>query len=233
MQSNDQGEFKFEIVDRFSMLTGLMVKAHDLESLFRSWLFCLQDQLPIELRLQNIKLGSQVVVERIFKDDQLNVETVSFKSLSPSNRMTFINNQIRFDELKSDTEESISQISIPIIEGELAALIHLKARCETAERTKPFIYSWKNLMQIWLKAHPDVLNENEMTINGSKIHKLSSRQKIIFELMLDGSTNKAIAKAIGYSESLVKAESVMIFKTLNLSGRKDKNFLSYASKSPA
>jgi len=103
MQSNDQGEFKFEIVDQFSMLTGLMVKAHDLESLFRSWSFCLQDQLPIELRLQKIKLGSQVVVERIFKDDQLNVETVSFKSLSPSNRMTFINNQIRFDELKSDT----------------------------------------------------------------------------------------------------------------------------------
>jgi len=232
MQSNDRNVYKFEIVDQFSMLTGLMVKAHDLESLFRSWSFCLQDQLPIELRLQKIKLRNQVVVERIYKDDQLNVETVSFNSLSPSNRMTFINNQIRFDELKLDTEESISQISIPIIEGELAALIHLKGKCEPAERTRPFIHSWKNLMQIWLKAHPDVLDDTEKTINGSKIQELTSRQKIIFEMMLDGSTNNLIAKAIGYSESLVKAESVMIFKALNLSGRKDTKFLSYASKSP-
>jgi DNA-binding NarL/FixJ family response regulator len=64
-------------------------------------------------------------------------------------------------------------------------------------------------MQIWLKAHPEVLDHTDETINGSKIDKLTSRQKIIFQMMIDGSTNNEIAKAIGYSESLVKAESVV------------------------
>ena len=232
MATNDQNNTWVGIVDQLAMFTALMVKADDLQSMFRSWSFCLQDHLPIELRLQKIRLRNQAVVESIYKDDQMIVQTVSFNSLSPSNRLTFINNQIRVDELKLATEESMALISIPIIEGELAALIHLKKKCGPTEVTRPFIYSWKNLMQIWLKAHPEVLDYTDETINGSKIDELTSRQKIIFQMMMDGSTNNEIAEAIGYSESLVKAESVIIFKTLNLSGRKDQTFLSYASKSP-
>jgi len=189
--------------------------------------------LAKHIRLHKIKLRNQVVVQSTYKDDQLNFDTVSFNSLSLSNRMTFINNQIKFDELKLASGQSMYQVSVPIIEGELAALIHLNGTCDHAERTRPFIHSWKNLMQIWLKAHPDILDHTENIINGTEVDELTPRQRTIFQMMQDGSTNDAIAKAIGYSESLVKAESVNIFKTLGLSGRKDPNFLRYASTSPA
>jgi len=50
---------------------------------------------------------------------------------------------------------------------------------------------------------------------------LTGRQQVIKGLMEKGFTNSAIAAEIGYSESLVRQETMAIYTTLNLSGRKD------------
>jgi DNA-binding CsgD family transcriptional regulator len=50
---------------------------------------------------------------------------------------------------------------------------------------------------------------------------LSDRQIAIMRLMENGLTNPAIAEQIGYSESLVRQETMAIYATLNLSGRRD------------
>ena len=50
---------------------------------------------------------------------------------------------------------------------------------------------------------------------------LTQRQLLIKKLMEDGLTNIAIANEIGYSESLVKQETTVIFSILNVSGRKE------------
>ena len=51
--------------------------------------------------------------------------------------------------------------------------------------------------------------------------ELTQRQTLIKKLMENGYTNLAIANEIGYSESLVKQETMAIYSLLNLEGRKD------------
>jgi DNA-binding CsgD family transcriptional regulator len=54
-----------------------------------------------------------------------------------------------------------------------------------------------------------------------KSGELSTRQLLIKSLMEKGFSNPAIATEIGYSESLVRQETMAIYSTLNISGRKD------------
>jgi DNA-binding NarL/FixJ family response regulator len=49
---------------------------------------------------------------------------------------------------------------------------------------------------------------------------LTDRQLMIKKLMEKGYSNPAIAAEIGYSESLVRQETMAIYSTLNISGRK-------------
>ncbi|MEI7562121.1 MAG: LuxR C-terminal-related transcriptional regulator [Actinomycetes bacterium] len=50
---------------------------------------------------------------------------------------------------------------------------------------------------------------------------LTARQSEILIQMKTGMTNDEIATAIGYSSSLVKQESMLIFSKLGISGRRD------------
>ena len=53
----------------------------------------------------------------------------------------------------------------------------------------------------------------------SEIQPLSDRQMIILEYLKTGMTNKEIAELIGYSESLVRHETMIIYKKLRVKGR--------------
>jgi len=53
----------------------------------------------------------------------------------------------------------------------------------------------------------------------SEIQPLSERQRTILDLIRQGHTNKEIADAIGYSESLVRHETMIIYKKLRVEGR--------------
>lgn len=50
---------------------------------------------------------------------------------------------------------------------------------------------------------------------------LSERQEVILKLILKGLTNTQIGEEIGFSESLVRQESIAIYAALNVSGRKE------------
>jgi LuxR family maltose regulon positive regulatory protein len=51
--------------------------------------------------------------------------------------------------------------------------------------------------------------------------QLTTRQEKILDLMRAGLTNEDIAQRIGFSPSLVKQETMLIFSKLGVSGRKD------------
>ena len=51
--------------------------------------------------------------------------------------------------------------------------------------------------------------------------ELTSRQKIILSFLKKGFTNPRIAQEIGYSESLVRQETIEIYSKLEVSGRKE------------
>lgn len=51
------------------------------------------------------------------------------------------------------------------------------------------------------------------------VDRLSTRQAVILKMILRGFTNSRISEEIGFSESLIRQESVRIYKHLNVSGR--------------
>jgi DNA-binding CsgD family transcriptional regulator len=64
-------------------------------------------------------------------------------------------------------------------------------------------------------------NRTHPTKSIKKSGALTERQKSIKSLMENGLSNPAIAQEIGYSESLVRQETMAIYSTLNISGRKE------------
>lgn len=68
------------------------------------------------------------------------------------------------------------------------------------------------------------VGRNIDNINFNKDHKNSSvfsnRQTLILDMLKKGLTNSQIANELGYSESLIRQETVKIFRNLNVSGRK-------------
>lgn len=50
---------------------------------------------------------------------------------------------------------------------------------------------------------------------------LTERQGVILEMIQEGKTNKLIAHRMGYSESLIRQESMVIYRKLGIRGRSD------------
>lgn len=63
-----------------------------------------------------------------------------------------------------------------------------------------------------------VINSRRV-LEESDVQPLSERQNKILDLLRMGRTNREIADAIGYSESLVRHETMIIYKKLRVSGR--------------
>ena len=71
------------------------------------------------------------------------------------------------------------------------------------------------------KLKPKIKGNSEYNSGSEKKGALSERQLLIKKLMLKGFSNPQIAAEIGYSESLVRQETMAIFAALNISGRKE------------
>lgn len=62
--------------------------------------------------------------------------------------------------------------------------------------------------------------QNSMTKKTSPTF-MTNRQKVILEMLSKGATNSEIALEIGYSESLVRQETIEIYRILGVSGRRE------------
>jgi DNA-binding CsgD family transcriptional regulator len=71
----------------------------------------------------------------------------------------------------------------------------------------------------------DLVHQNnhkkEFNAQVHKKHELTERQKVVFQLVQGGLTNPQIAEQIGFSESLVRHETILIYSILGISGRKE------------
>ena len=64
-------------------------------------------------------------------------------------------------------------------------------------------------------------NENN-SLNGNDYNQpLTERQNLILKLIAEGRTNAAIADVLGYSESLIRQETIKIYAKLGCSGRNE------------
>ena len=80
-----------------------------------------------------------------------------------------------------------------------------------------FYQNLQSLLQIYFSRSGKV----SLGIGDLSGKPLTPRQNEILAHMKSGMTNDEIAIAIGYSSSLVKQESMLIFSKLGISGRRD------------
>lgn len=78
----------------------------------------------------------------------------------------------------------------------------------------------KSLLMVYESAlEIRTLSNAKDLLAGSELQPLTQRQEKILELLRAGKTNKSIANEIGYSESLVRHETMIIYKKLRVEGR--------------
>jgi DNA-binding NarL/FixJ family response regulator len=86
-----------------------------------------------------------------------------------------------------------------------------------AEGDELFYQNLQSLMQIYFSK----IGKVSLEIGDLFGKQLTARQDEILNLMRLGKTNEEIAEKIGYSASLVKQETMLIFSKLGISGRRD------------
>lgn len=84
----------------------------------------------------------------------------------------------------------------------------------------PYFEAISSLLKVYessleIKNSHGAFSQFEESVN----QPLSERQTTILEYLKNGMTNKAIADLIGYSESLVRHETMIIYKKLRVEGR--------------
>ena len=110
-----------------------------------------------------------------------------------------------------------SCIAVPVLPQGVYFLI-LDSKPKKDSEFEYFLRAVGQIMMIYLKSVK--LNKTSVISNGAS-GELTSRQKIILSHLEKGFTNPRIAQEIGYSESLVRHETIEIYSKLNVSGRKD------------
>jgi DNA-binding CsgD family transcriptional regulator len=98
--------------------------------------------------------------------------------------------------------------SVPTVDGEF----------------EKFIRAASSLAALYLKGaefRVEHFNRKNPATKARRTGILTERQLMIKKMMEKGYSNPAIAAQIGYSESLVRQETMVIYSTLNISGRKD------------
>jgi DNA-binding CsgD family transcriptional regulator len=89
-----------------------------------------------------------------------------------------------------------------------------------SEGINPYLEAVASLLKVYESAL-DIKNSlgSRTYLEESEVQPLSERQTKILECLKTGMTNKEIAELIGYSESLVRHETMIIYKKLRVEGR--------------
>lgn len=107
-----------------------------------------------------------------------------------------------------------SQISIPINHQ---YFMQFGRYVEMSTGDEIYYQNLQSLMQIYFSR----IGKVSLEIGDLYGRPLTARQSEILSLMQSGKTNEEIATKIGYSASLVKQETMLIFSKLGISGRRD------------
>lgn len=83
----------------------------------------------------------------------------------------------------------------------------------------------RSIISLYLRSVMDVQRHRNESQHIPKVSlsgvALTERQALILTMMQSGDTNLAIAKRLGYSESLIRQETITIYRKMGISGRKE------------
>ena len=221
-----------DYLDKLLILTQFLATKPTLAQLvtFISLHHCPSGELS-SVYFAKIKNDKSLFVEAAhgFQEDAFVQTGVEFalESTRPSGR-SIIENQILFDEVNEEYDIKYpaypgnitypwrTKVSMPINSN---YFLQISRYVPFGDQDIPFYKNIQSLMQIYFGG----IGKVSKSIGDLGGKPLTSRQNDILKHMQDGKTNDEIAKLIGFSASLVKQESMLIFSKLGISGRKEIN----------
>jgi DNA-binding CsgD family transcriptional regulator len=126
----------------------------------------------------------------------------------------------KIDNLSTDWT---ALMSFPILPFGVAGLV-LDAQISHDEELSHFVRAIGQMLALQFSRVPvysGLKANGGRKINGNQNIELTARQKVVHQLMLKGFTNAQIASELGYSESLIRQETMRIFRVLGVSGRQE------------
>jgi DNA-binding CsgD family transcriptional regulator len=143
-----------------------------------------------------------------------------------TNRIIFFTNDAelttRFpDILMNDPGEWVSAVAMPVYPIGGMSFVSSRKLEETHEQ-EIFFTAIGSLLGLYASRLPTSLEQVAIKVRENidfEQVRLTDRQLVIAGLLERGFTNSQIASEIGYSESLVRQETVSIYKKLNVTGR--------------
>lgn len=159
--------------------------------------------------LRKISLDKNLPITEVIKNGS---------SLFANSRSDVIAKYPEMEELFATDNHWGGCIAIPAHnQGSLMLLV--KGLPDLNHEFEHFLKALGNLLSIELENSPN-LNRSRLR-DAAEEHPLSTRQELIRQFLAKGFTNAHIAQEIGYSESLVRQETIAIYSALQISGRKD------------
>ena len=215
------------ITEELFLASKILLYSNDLETFFRA----------VDLSSHKYSLTSFTLFQELGENEALIswhlenaqlIEKISnYTDLHSSQQRAFVFSEISTFDLVDENDSVTSiLISIPILQGELFSTVTLLGMSRLPSSTVSLIKLLANILGIWFKSLPKQHSISTKTLRASQVSMLSKRQQEVFLLMRESQTNLTIAKSLGYSESLIKAESVKIFRALEITGRQDPLFRS-------
>lgn len=146
-----------------------------------------------------------------------------------SNRVMIRPRDIRyfqdFHQLKVTEEDSKweSTVFIPLLPN-FAGTLNLQVELEESKENLECYELLRSILNLYLNIYDDNSPSKRglptKTRDSDIGTKLSERQELILQLIRSGMTNNAIAKKMGYSESLIRQETMAIYRKLGVDGRR-------------
>lgn len=148
------------------------------------------------------------VIEAVRNDEIIHVDS----------RESFFKNYPEVTTLGTVDDDWSSAIAVPI-QAIGAYFLVLRESSQIDAEVRCFLKTIAHLIAITLDEPIPVFKTKVDQIPDGKT--LTPRQEIIKSLLARGFTNAHIAKEIGYSESLVRQETIAIYAALRISGREE------------
>jgi len=117
-----------------------------------------------------------------------------------------------------------STVLMPLVPSFILAL-SVKVKLDQDKTTTDYFNAIFSIFNLFLRSNKS-LPESEKEIgsrvrNRSESTELTERQNLILKMIQSGDTNQIIAARMGYSESLIRQETIAIYRKLGIAGRRD------------
>lgn len=117
-----------------------------------------------------------------------------------------------------------SSVYIPLLPN-FAASLATQIHISNNEENRVYFGALRSVLNLYLQNWDALENSNSPRTQKVKTasvgQKLTERQEIILLMIKEGLTNISIAERMGYSESLIRQETIIIYQKLGIDGRRE------------